>query len=48
MDCALKFHFSAAEREVYQKSTNCQNAANHSLITRHYMMQGNMLHSTGD
>jgi len=25
MDCALKYHFSAAEREAYQKSTHCQN-----------------------
>ena len=47
MDCALKYHFSAAEREAYQKSTHSQNVTNHSSITRHFMMQGNTLQSTG-
>jgi len=41
------YHFSAAEREDYQKSTHCQNVINHSSITRHFMMQGNTLQSTG-
>ena len=40
MDCGLKCHFNAAEREVYHKSTHCQNVTNHSFITRHFMMQG--------
>jgi len=47
MDCDLKYRFNAAEREVYQKSTHCQNVTNHSSITRHFMMQGNTLQSTG-
>jgi len=40
MDCVLKYNFSAAEREAYQKSTHCQNVTNYSFITRHFMMQG--------
>jgi len=47
MDCALKYHFNAAEREAYQKSTYCQNVTNHSFATRHFMMPGNTLQSTG-
>jgi len=47
MDCALKYHFSAVEREAYQKYTHCQNVTNHSSIIRHCMMQGNTLQSTG-
>jgi len=47
MDCALKYHFNVAEREAYQKSTHCQNVTNYSFITRHFMMQGNTLQSTG-
>jgi len=46
MDCALKYHFNAAEREAYQKSTHCQNVTNHTSITRHFMMEGNTLQST--
>jgi len=47
MDCALKYHFSAAERKAYQKSTHGQNVTNHSSITRHFMMKGNTLQSAG-
>jgi len=47
MDCALKNHFNAAEREAYQQSTYCQNVTNHSFITIHFMMPGNTLQSTG-
>jgi len=47
MDCALKYHFTAAKREAYQKSVHCQNVTNHSSITRHFMLQGNTLQSTG-
>jgi len=47
MHCALKYHFNAVEREAYQKSTHCQNVTNHSPISRHCMMQGNTLQSTG-
>ena len=47
MDCALKYHFNAAERETYQKSTHSQNVTNHCSISRHFMMQGNTLLSTG-
>ena len=43
----MKYHFSAAEREAYQKSTHCQNVTNHSSITRHFMVQWNTLQSTG-
>ena len=39
VDCALKYHFNAPEREAYQKSTYCQNVTNHSFITRHFMKQ---------
>jgi len=28
MDCALKYHFNAAEREACQKLTHCQNVIN--------------------
>jgi len=47
MDCDVKYHFNAAEREAYQKSTHCQNVTNHFSIMRHFMMQGNTLQSTG-
>jgi len=47
MDSALKYHFNAAEREAYQKSTHCQNVTNHSSIGRHFMTEGNTLQSTG-
>jgi hypothetical protein len=43
----LKYRISAAERDVYQKSTHCQNVTNHSSITRHFMMQEKTLQSTG-
>jgi hypothetical protein len=39
MDFALKYHFSAAEREAYQKSTYCQKVTNHSSMSRYFMMQ---------
>jgi len=47
MDSALKYHFSAAKREAYQKSTHCQYVTNHSSISKHFMMQGNTLQTTG-
>jgi len=47
MDCALKYNFTAAEREAYQKSTHCQNVTNHFFITRYFMIQVNTLQSTG-
>jgi hypothetical protein len=43
----VEVYFSAAEREAYQKSTHCLNVTNYSLITRHFMMQGNILQSIG-
>jgi hypothetical protein len=46
MDFSLKYHFNAAEREAYQKSTHCQNVTNHSSITSQFKMQGNTMHST--
>jgi len=39
----LKYHFNAAERKAYQKSTHCQNVTNYSFITRHFMMEGSTL-----
>jgi hypothetical protein len=36
MECALKYHIIAPEREAYQKSTHFQNVSNHSSITRHF------------
>jgi len=42
MDCELKYHFTA-----YQNSTHFQTVTNYPLITRHFMMQGNTLQSTG-
>jgi len=47
MDCALKYYFSAAEREAYQKSIHCQNVINYSFIIRHFMMNGNKPQGTG-
>jgi hypothetical protein len=47
MDCDFKYHFNAAEREAYQKSTHCHYVTNHSSTTRHFMMQGNTLQNTG-
>jgi len=47
MDCALKYYFSAAGREAYQKSIHCQNVTNYSFIIRHYMMKGNAPQGTG-
>jgi len=47
MDCDLKYHFNAAERGAYQKSTHCHNVTDHSSITRHFMMQENTLQNTG-
>jgi len=47
MDCVLKYHFNAAKREPYQKSTHCQNVTNYFSITKHFMMLGNTLQSTG-
>jgi hypothetical protein len=47
MECALKYHFNAAERDAYHKSTHCQNVTNYSSMTRHFMMQGNTMQSTG-
>jgi len=46
MNLALKYHFSAAEKEAYQRSTHCQNVTNHSFITKHFMMQQNTLRIT--
>jgi len=43
----LKYHFNAAGKEAYQKSTHHQNVTNHSSITRHFVLQENTLHSTG-
>jgi len=47
MDSALKYHFNAAEKKAYQKSTNCQNVTNHSFTTRHFMMKRNTVQSNG-
>ena len=43
-----KYHFSAAEREAYQKSIHCQNVTNNSFITRHFMMKRNTRQGTGN
>jgi len=44
---ALTYHFNAAEMEAHQKSVHWQIVTNHSSISRHCVMQGNTLQSTG-
>jgi len=47
MDYELKYHFSVAEREVYQNSVHFQTVTNYYFITRDFMMHRNTMQRTG-